>query len=98
LCDAEARFLIVGAPLHDLNVEDLAAAGIVYQMGVPPRRIDVMTSITGVAFTEGWSGRVAARYGEVPFFVLGREALIKNKQALARPKDLLDVDLLQRSR
>ena len=87
-----------GAPLDDLTVEDLARDDLVFQMGLPPRRIDLLTSITGVRFDEAWAARVPGHYGDVPVAVIGRDALIKNKRALGRPKDLLDIELLQRHR
>lgn len=85
-----------GAPLHDLTEDDLASSDVVFQMGLPPRRIDILTSITGVSFEEAWSARVEGMYGDVRFPVIGREPLIKNKRALGRPKDLLDIELLER--
>ncbi len=85
-----------GSPLHDLTVADLATPDIVFQIGLPPRRIDILTSITGVTFAEAWPERVEATYGDVRFAVIGRRALIQNKLALGRPKDVLDVDLLRR--
>jgi hypothetical protein len=134
LCDAEARFLVVGAyavaahaepratgdldvwveataknagrvlealrafgaPLSDLSEKDLATEGIVFQMGVPPRRIDVLTSITGVRFEDAWPDRIEVRYADVDVPVIGLRALIRNKQAVGRPKDLLDLELLRR--
>lgn len=84
-----------GAPLHDLTVADLATPDVVFQIGIPPRRIDILTSITGVAFDEAWRDRVEATYGDVRYPLIGREALITNKRALGRPKDLLDLDLLR---
>ena len=85
-----------GAPLHDLTEDDLARPDVVFQIGLPPRRIDVLTSITAVGFDDAWAGRVEVTYGPVRCPVIGREALIRNKRALGRPKDLLDVDLLGR--
>jgi hypothetical protein len=134
LCDAEARFLVVGAyavsyhaepratgdldlwveanpdnarrvyralaafgaPLDQLTVADLADARTIFQMGVPPRRIDILTSLTAVTFDEAWRGRVEASYGGLRFPLLGRDALIKNKRAVGRPKDLLDLELLEK--
>jgi hypothetical protein len=87
-----------GAPLDELTVTDLHTPGVVFQMGVPPRRIDILTSITAVSFDEAWPERVEGRYGEVRFPLIGREALIENKRALGRPKDLLDLELLERHR
>jgi len=85
-----------GAPLDELSEADLRTPDVVFQIGVPPRRIDIMTSITEVTFDEAWTARTSATYGDVEFPVIGLEALVKNKQALARPKDLLDLDLLRR--
>jgi hypothetical protein len=51
-----------------------------------------------VTFAEAWPDRVEANYGDVRFSLIGREALMKNKRALGRPKDLLDVALLERHR
>jgi hypothetical protein len=87
-----------GAPLDDLTIDDLAREKLVFQMGLPPRRIDILTSITGVEFTEAWPHRVEGTYGGVRFPLIGRAALLKNKRALGRPKDLLDVELLERRR
>jgi hypothetical protein len=85
-----------GAPLHDLTLQDLANSDVVFQIGLPPRRVDILTSITGVAFAAAWPARVEVTYGDVRVPVIGREALVQNKLALGRPKDLLDVELIRR--
>lgn len=85
-----------GAPLSDLSVTDLSRPETVFQIGVAPRRIDILTSITGVTFGEAWPHRIAAQYGGVSFPIIGLDALVKNKQALGRPRDLLDLDLIRR--
>lgn len=89
-----------GAPLaqHSVSAADFAKDGTVYQMGLPPRRIDVLTQISGVAFAEAWPDRTFITLRGAPVAFLGREALLRNKRAAARPKDLLDVDLLERQR
>jgi len=84
-----------GAPLHDLSEEDLATPGIVFQMGLPPRRIDILTQISGVTFDEAWASKVKAPFGEQEIFVIGREALITNKRATGRAKDVVDADDLE---
>ena len=73
---------------------DLEKPGMVVQIGLPPRRIDLVTEITGVGFAEAWSGRALHRVGtlEVPF--LGREQLVRNKRAAGRLKDLADLEAL----
>ena len=84
-----------GAPLFDLTVEDLSRPGIVFQIGVAPCRIDILTSISGVGFDEAWPRRHEMGLGGVRFGVLGREDLVRNKLATGRPKDLLDVESLR---
>jgi hypothetical protein len=84
-----------GAPLHALGASDLTQPDVVFQIGVAPLRIDVLTSIDGVQFDEAWSARFAARFADVPTSVLSREHLLKNKRATARPQDLADVARLE---
>lgn len=85
-----------GAPLHELTVDDLVRAGTIFQIGIPPNRIDVITAIDGVAFAEAWPERAEAQYGDVLVTVIGRRHLIQNKRASGRPQDLLDLTLLER--
>jgi hypothetical protein len=73
-------------------VDDLTQADVVFEIGVPPARIDILTSITAVTFDDAWPRRLMARVApelDVPF--LGRDDLITNKRAAGRPKDLGDV-------
>lgn len=83
-----------GAPLQNLTARDLESPDLVYQVGIPPRRVDLLTSLTGVSFEEAWSGRVAGRMGELECPFIGREALVRNKRALGRPRDLMDLENL----
>lgn len=87
-----------GAPLHELSREDLTRSGIVFQIGVPPNRIDILTSIDGVRFEDAWPERETTGYGETPVPVLGRAHLIVNKRATGRAQDLLDVSELEKVR
>ncbi|MBP9199354.1 MAG: hypothetical protein KBF47_05055 [Gemmatimonadales bacterium] len=80
-----------GAPLDHLTVGDLVTPDVVYQIGVPPARIDFLTSISGVSFEQGWSSRLTATVGGLAVPVLGRDCLIQNKRAAGRPKDLADL-------
>jgi len=92
-----AALLDFGAPLDDLAVSkrDLETSGMVVQIGLPPRRIDVLTGISGLKFAEAWSNRTTHRVEslEVPF--IGRDDLIRNKRASGRPKDIADLDILE---
>ena len=86
-----------GAPLASLGVtrDDLRRVDTVVQLGLPPNRIDLLTSISGIPdFATAWAARVEheLRGRRVPF--LGREALIRNKRASGRRKDLADVEAL----
>lgn len=86
-----------GAPLaaHGVSASDMGRPGSVYQMGLPPRRIDVLTQIDGVTFEEAWPGRLEARVGALTLPFLGLRELVRNKRATGRAKDLLDVELLR---
>jgi hypothetical protein len=87
-----------GAPLaaHQVTEADLAVPGTVYQIGLPPRRIDILTQISGVAFDDAWASRIEVEVEGHLLPFLGRDALIRNKRAAARPKDLADVEALER--
>jgi nucleotidyltransferase AbiEii toxin of type IV toxin-antitoxin system len=80
------------------SVEELARKDRVFMLGRKPWRIDVLTGIDGVSFREAWAGRVEAEFVSTPLFVIGRAALLKNKRAAGRAKDLLDVALLEESK
>ena len=77
-----------------MGPNDLSTEGNVYQLGLPPRRIDILTVIDGVSFDEAWKGRIEVQHegAQLPF--LGRAELLKNKAAAGRPKDLADLALL----
>ena len=92
---ALARF---GAPRHDLSPDDLAAPDLVFQIGVAPRRIDVLTSIDGVSFHEAWPHRLTVEMEGLSIPVIGRAHLIQNKRASGRPKDLADLAWLESQR
>lgn len=85
-----------GAPLEDLGIAatDLEQSDRVVQIGVAPRRIDMLTGVSGLAFGEAWSGRVMVPVGDLSVPFLGRPGLIRNKRATGRLKDLADLDAL----
>ena len=83
-----------GAPIEDLRATDLATDGLVYQIGVAPRRIDLLTSLTGLDFTSAWRHHVMGNLGGVECPIIGRDELIHNKRALGRPRDLADLEAL----
>lgn len=84
-----------GAPLDRIDERTLTAPDTVLQIGVPPRRIDLLTSLTGVEFTAAWAGRVRRDIGGVACDFIGRDDLIRNKRALGRARDLADLEDLE---
>lgn len=87
-----------GAPVEALGLQekDLAKTDTVFQIGVPPRRIDVLTQLTGLEFDEAWETRTEQSAAGVSVNFLGLRELIANKEATSRPKDLADVELLKK--
>ena len=84
-----------GAPLQDLSEQDLTQPGTIFQIGVEPLRIDIITSIDGVEFSAAWPDRVMSRFEHEPVPVLSKRRLIQNKQASGRLQDLADVERLE---
>lgn len=91
-----AALAAFGAPLDAVGIEmsDLIRPDVVAQFGLPPYRIDILTGVSGVTFDEAWPERVDDRFGDVPVHYLGRGALIRNKRASGRIKDLGDLESL----
>jgi hypothetical protein len=77
-----------------LETSDFESPNKVIQLGVPPVRINMVTSITGVSWEEAFAGRVEGKYGDVHIHYIGREDFILNKRALGRKKDLADLEAL----
>jgi hypothetical protein len=84
-----------GAPLSNLQPDDFAREGFVYQLGMPPARIDILMSIDGVKFSEAWPNRERAKLGSEEAWFIGRGDLIRNKRASGRHIDLHDAELLE---
>ena len=78
---AQFGFRSLGLAAKDFEVEDQ-----IVQLGQPPNRIDLLTSITGVNFAEAWPKRVAAQLDGIPVWLLDRESLVANKRATGRPR------------
>jgi hypothetical protein len=81
-----------GAPLRDISVDDFSREGVTYQIGVAPGRIDILTQLTGLTFTEAWPDRMRRPFGDVDVDFIGRAAFIRNKRATGRAKDLGDIE------
>jgi hypothetical protein len=84
-----------GAPLSLFPVDELARPELVFQLGVAPHRIDILTQLSGLTFTEAWPHRVKALFGGVETWFIGMDDLIANKRATSRPQDLRDITVLE---
>jgi len=84
-----------GAPLLDLTADDLCSPGVVFQIGVAPLRIDILTAIDGVEFDTAWLRRMSTSFEGEPVYVISRSDLIANKRASGRLQDLADVESLE---
>jgi predicted nucleotidyltransferase len=81
--------------MFNVSEEDFAKEGTVFQIGVAPVRIDVLTSIAGVRFEEAYRNAKIAAVGGIEFPVIPLQDLIRNKRAAGRGKDLIDAEHLE---
>jgi len=84
-----------GSPLHGLKAEDLQKEGTVYQIGVAPRRIDIITSVSGLKFEETYERSIETDVEGLCIRIPSLDDLIQNKKMSGRKKDLVDVDALE---
>jgi hypothetical protein len=81
-----------------LTAQDFLEPGTIIQLGYPPNRIDLVTSISGVTFAKAWERRVCDRVEGLPMIFVDRQTLLTNNAASGKPKDLADIDALSRSK
>lgn len=84
-----------GAPLYNLTREDLVAEGTIFQIGVTPRRIDIITAASGLRFDEAFERSMAVDIEGIEVRVPSIQDLIRNKRATGRTKDLADAEALE---
>lgn len=85
-----------GAPLTGISREDFMSDDLIFQIGVVPRRIDIITSISGVGFDEAFRERMITEVDGIKIPVISIDKLIKNKEASGRDKDIFDVKILKK--
>ena len=90
-----AALVEFGAVLHDLTIDDLSHPDLMFQIGLPPVRIDIITAIDGVEFDPAWLNRIEANIDGLAVPVLSRGDLIVNKRTAGRLQDLADVERLE---
>ena len=85
-----------GAPVASLGIskDDLQKPDMVIQLGLPPRRIDLLTGLSGLEFETAWAERVQFGMGSAQIPFIGRRSLIVNKRETGRLKDLADLEAL----
>jgi len=84
-----------GAPLFDLAAEDLQKKGTVFQIGVAPRRVDILTTVSGLRFEDVFERSISTNVEGIEVRIPSREDLIRNKRACGRTKDLADAEALE---
>ena len=84
-----------GAPLHNLTKEDLQKDGTIFQIGVAPRRIDIITAASGLTFEETYSRSLSVDIEGITVHIPSIDDLIRNKKASGRTKDMADVEALE---
>lgn len=84
-----------GAPVEQITPRDFETEGTIYQIGVPPYRIDIITSVTGLEFASAYKAAIRIDYAGFDVLVPCIDDLIANKKATGRPKDLVDVEVLE---
>ena len=78
----------------DLSSGDFCLPRRVIQLGIPPVRIDIITSISGVTWEEAYENKISGSYGDVAVYFLGRNEYIANKRATGRKKDIADLEAI----
>ena len=84
-----------GTPLQKLTREDLQKDGTVFQIGVAPRRIDIITAVTGLQFEDTYRNSISVNIEAVEVHIPSINDLIRNKRATGRTKDLADAETLE---
>ena len=84
-----------GAPLANITIEDFTNPNLVYYLGRPPVRVDILMGLTGLEFERSWSNRVEGNYGEIQTQFISIEDLIITKSKAGRPQDIIDVENLR---
>ncbi len=84
-----------GAALHNLTKEDLQKNGTIFQIGVAPRRIDIITEASGLQFEEVYNRALSVNIEGIEVHIPLIDDLIRNKRASGRTKDLADAEALE---
>ena len=86
-----------GAPVDNLAVDDFAKPGLLYVFGIPPNRVDILTSPKGCRFATAWKNKVTVSVQGVRAKFIGKNDLLKLKRAAGRAQGLIDIEKLRQS-
>jgi len=78
----------------EITIDDFLKDDSVVQLGLPPVRIDIITSISGVTWEQANASKEAGMYGDLPVYYIGKEQYVANKRATGRTKDIADIEAL----
>ena len=101
LADAEnarkvyAALVEFGAPVAEMKPDDFAEYGMIFQIGVAPCRVDIISKISGVSYADAVNRAVPKTIDGVPVRIISLDDLIANKKASGRTKDIADVEVLE---
>jgi hypothetical protein len=84
-----------GAPIDQFSPKDFSQPGVVFQIGVPPNRIDLVTAIDGVDFKTCYKSHITVNLEDLTIPVISKQDLIANKRATGRAQDQLDAKVLE---
>ncbi len=84
-----------GAPVSEMKPEEFAEYGMIFQIGVAPCRVDIISKISGVSYADAVTRAVPKTIDGIPVRIISLEDLIANKKASGRAKDLADVEVLE---
>ncbi len=87
---------VFGVPLKGISSDDFTNKKLVYQIGVAPIRVDIITGLTGLNFANAWRNKKRVKYGNTTMNMIGIEELISSKKGIKRDQDKLDLKKLKR--
>ena len=87
-----------GAPLRGITPKDFTNKKIIYQIGVPPLRVDIMMGLPGLTFAKAWEKRKKTKYNKTSIYILSKQDLIVSKEQIKRDQDILDIKNLKKQR
>jgi hypothetical protein len=83
-----------GFPAKEVSAEYLLMHRKILQLGRVPVQVHILTGISGVSWDAAWASKEPGTYGGIPVHFIGRGALLANKRAAGRAKDLADIEAL----